>query len=436
MSEDPRAVILREPMHSSQIVAVAVATALNALDGFDVLSISFASPGIADQWGIDRAALGVVLAIELVGMAIGAFLLGAMADRIGRRPTAIVCLAIMTSGMALASIAPGVGSLSIFRLYTGLGIGGMLAATNAIVAECSNARNRNLAVAIMAGGYPLGAIIGGSIASVLLAVTGRWQAIFEFGAIVSAAFIPLVIWLVPETVAFLCDRQPAGALARINRILARQGRAPLAALPPATKVAERFGLGELFAPDLARITVMLTLAYFLHMMTFYFFMKWIPKVVVDMGVAPAIAGTVLVWANVGSAIGAFSLSFLTKYCSLRRLVAGAMIGGSVSVAVFGQDLAMISALSLAAAAAGFFTNAATAGLYALFAQSFPTRLRAGGTGLVIGVGRGGAALGPIIAGLLFAADWPLHLVAPAMALGCLFASLIVLFLPSRDTPET
>jgi len=148
--EDPRAIIAREPMHYRQVLTVATATALNALDGFDVLSISFASPGIAHDWGITRAALGVVLSMELIGMGIGAFLLGNLADRIGRRPTILTCLVIMGSGMGLASIAGNVMMLSLFRLFTGLGIGGMLAATGAIVAECSNARRRNLAVAIMA----------------------------------------------------------------------------------------------------------------------------------------------------------------------------------------------------------------------------------------------------------------------------------------------
>ena len=57
-------------MSAMQVIAVSMCVFLNALDGFDVLSISFASPGIAAEWGIDRAALGVVLAMELVGMAV------------------------------------------------------------------------------------------------------------------------------------------------------------------------------------------------------------------------------------------------------------------------------------------------------------------------------------------------------------------------------
>lgn len=43
---DPRTTLANEPMHLRQVLAVVVATALNAMDGFDVLSISFAAPGI------------------------------------------------------------------------------------------------------------------------------------------------------------------------------------------------------------------------------------------------------------------------------------------------------------------------------------------------------------------------------------------------------
>ena len=73
-------------MSAVQIIAVVMCVLLNALDGFDVLSISFASPGIASEWGIERGALGVVLSMELIGMAVGSLVIGPFADRFGRRP--------------------------------------------------------------------------------------------------------------------------------------------------------------------------------------------------------------------------------------------------------------------------------------------------------------------------------------------------------------
>lgn len=431
--DDPRRSIALAPMHQRQIIAIAVATGLNALDGFDVLSISFASPGIAAEWRVTPAVLGVVLSMELIGMAIGALALGSVADRAGRRPTILACLVIMATGMGLAALSSSVNMLAAVRLVTGLGIGGMLATTNAIVAECANAKRRDLSVAIMAGGYPMGAIIGGSIAAMLLARTGDWRSIFAFGAFATATFIPLVFWLVPETIAFLCIRQPRDALARINQTMFTLGRAPIKALPPVVPTTGRSTIMQALAPGMAGLTVPLIVTYFFHIMTFYFFMKWIPKIVVGMGFAPALGGGVLVWANIGGASGAITLSLLTQRFAVRPLVIAAMVGGAASVAAFGQVQASLPILSLAAAIAGFFTNGATAGLYAVFAQAFPAQLRASGTGLVIGIGRGGAALGPIIAGLLFAAGWPLAVVAPVMAAGCLVGAIALSRVPANST---
>jgi benzoate transport len=429
--EDPRAIIAREPMRRAQLVAIALCVALNALDGFDVLSISFASPGIAAEWGIDRAVLGVVLSMELIGMAVGSVFVGTLADRVGRRPVALGCLVVMATGMLLASTAHGVTSLSAFRLFTGLGIGGMLAATNAMTAEFSNARRRNLAVALMAAGYPVGAIVGGAVASHLLA-GGGWRPVFVFGAVSTALFIPLVWLLVPETVASLVQRRPADALERVNAVLRRLGHATVSALPAPSLVAPRARLAQLFAPGLARNTVLLTVAYFAHIMTFYFILKWIPKIVVDMGFAPSLAGGVLVWANVGGLIGALSLSALTQRIGVRPLVIGAMLLAAVMVTVFGQGQPDLARLSLIAGVAGMFTNAAIVGLYAMVAQSYPTAVRAGGTGFIIGVGRGGAALGPIIAGFLFARGAGLSIVAIVMALGSLLAAVALLAFRYRE----
>lgn len=429
--EDPRAIVAREPMGRAQLIAVAICVALTALDGFDVLSISFASPGIAAEWRIDRAVLGIVLSMELIGMSAGSIFVGTLADRVGRRPVTLGCLLVMATGMWLATTAHDVGTLSAFRLFTGVGIGGMLAASNAMAAEFANARRRNLAVALMACGYPLGAIVGGSIASRLL-VSGSWRSVFGFGALCSAAFIPIVWFLIPETVAYLAHRRPADVLARVNVVLRRLGHATVSALPAPSPDAPRARLAQLFAPGLARTTVLLTFAYFAHLMTFYFILKWIPKIVVDMGFAPSLAGGVLVWANVGGLIGALALSALTQRVGVRPLVIVAMLLAAVMVTVFGQGQPDLARLSLIAGVAGMFTNAAIVGLYAMVAQSYPTAVRAGGTGFIIGVGRGGAALGPIVAGFLFSRGAGLSSVAAVMALGSLLAAGALLAFRYRE----
>jgi MFS family permease len=217
-------------MSRLQIVVAAITVGLNALDGFDVLAISFASPGIAREWHIDRAALGFVLSMELIGMGLGSILLGGVAGQFGRRRTLLGCLLIMTLGMFMATQATGVYELSAWRVFTGLGIGGMLATINAVAAEFSSARRLGLNVSLMAIGYPIGAVVGGSIAALLLK-RGDWRVVFQLAAAATAVFVPLVFWLVPESISWLCQRQPPGALADVNRGLIRMRHAPVAALP-------------------------------------------------------------------------------------------------------------------------------------------------------------------------------------------------------------
>ncbi|MET0374164.1 MAG: MFS transporter [Rhizorhabdus sp.] len=429
--QDPRETIARSPMTARQIIAIGLAILLNALDGFDVLSISFAAPGISKEWGIDRAALGIVLSMELIGMAVGSVALGQLCDRIGRRPTVLLCVVIMAVGMALAALAQDIMSLSLCRLFTGLGIGGMLAATAAVVAEFASAKRRNLAVAIMAGGYPLGAVLGGSAAAWLLA-SYDWRAVFVFGALISAACIPLVWFFLPETVAWLVQKRPPEALARINGTLAQLGHAPSSSLPPPEAKGRGAGIGQLFVGRLAPLTLLLTLAYFAHIMTFYFILKWAPKIVADLGFPPSAAGGVLVWANIGGMAGSLVLSLLTQRFGVRGLTIGAMVLSTGLVALFGRVGADLDTLTITAIVAGFCTNAGVVGLYAIFAQSFPTAVRASGTGFVIGVGRGGAALSPIVAGAMFSAGAGLPTVALAMGIGSLIAAVALLALRYED----
>lgn len=426
MKTDPRETIFNSPMSRLQIVAVIITIGLNALDGFDVLSISFASPGIATEWGIDRAALGIVLSMELIGMAIGSMLLGRMADKIGRRKIILGCLGVMAVGMFMATTVRGLVDLSIWRVVTGLGIGGMLAATNAVAAEFSNSRRRNLGVSLMAIGYPVGAVLGGLIARQLLK-DNDWRTVFYFGAGVTAALIPLVYFFVPESVHWLTQKQPPGALDKINHILKRMGHPLATALP---KVASDSGqrASAIFSPALIGTTIVVTTAYFFHITTFYFILKWVPKIVVDMGFAASSAAGVLVWTNVGGALGGAVLGLLTQRFAVKTLTISVLVLSTVTVTLFGRSPPDLQRLSILCACAGFFTTAGIVGLYAILAQAFPTQARGFGTGFASGLGRGGSVLAPILAGFLFSAGQGLPTVAFIMALGSFIAAGVLLML--------
>jgi MFS family permease len=365
--------------------------------------------------------------MELIGMAIGSVLLGNVADRIGRRPTMLGCLIVMAVGMFMATTVRGVVDLSIWRVVTGLGIGGMLAAINAVAAEFSSARRRHLSVSMMAIGYPVGAVLGGMVAAELLEVY-TWRAVFYLGAGVTAALIPVVFFIVPESVHWLVRKQPKGAIERVNTALGRMGHAPVAALPSLGAAETHRATGSIFSSGLLATTVIVTFAYFFHITTFYFILKWVPKIVADFGFAASSAAGVLVWANVGGATGGAIFGLLTQRFSVKALTIGVLLLSTVGVTFFGQTPPDLTRLSMICAVAGFFGNAAIVGLYAILAQAFPTHVRAFGTGFTVGVGRGGSVLAPVLAGFLFEAGYALPIVAFIMALGSLVSAGVLLML--------
>jgi benzoate transport len=431
---DPRTYLDKEKMSRLQIMVVAITTLLNAIDGFDVLSISFAAPGIAKEWGTTQAALGIVMSMELIGMAIGSFILGGVADRIGRRRTLLGCLIVMTGGMLLVTTAANAIQLSIWRVLVGLGIGGILACVNAVVAEFSNVKRRGLCISIMVIGYPLGGTFGGMLASLLLQ-THDWRAIFYFGAIITGVCVPLVFFLIPESIHWLCQKQPKNGLEKINATLARMAFPPVASLPGKEIRVEKRSIGGIFSPSLATITVLMTVAYFLHITTFYFILKWSPKIVADMGFAPALAGGVLVWANLGGAIGGAIFGWLTTRIELKKLTIIIMLLTAIFVALFGRTSADLDQIKMLAACAGFFGNAGISGLYSLLAIAFPTEVRATGSGFVIGMGRAGAVISPILVGFLFQAGAGLPTVAMVMGLGSLLAGLVLALFKTRKEDQ-
>jgi len=436
-ANDPRVVIDENPMGVRQWIVVVLMVLLNALDGFDVLSSAFAAPGISKEWGVPRDALGIVLSAELVGMGFGSVLLGGMADRFGRKPTMLVCLAVMAVGMYMAHAAHAVTPLTIWRLITGLGIGGMLAATNAVTAEVSSKTGRSLAMALYVIGYPLGGVIGGFAAQGWLLVEYDWRAVFLFGAIVTAIMIPLVLLLVPETPAYFAAARPKGAVEKINRSLKVFGKPPITGLAPHPEGAAKPKLTDILSnPRLRPVTLLLAFGYMFHTITFYYILKWAVKIVADYppGYPQAEAASVLTYANIGGAVGGFLFGFLMKRWHIKGPTIAMLVLGVLSVSWFGYGHPTLWSWRSAGFLAMFFTNAAIVGYYAAFAQGFPAYARATGTGVVLGVGRLGAAGSPIIAGFLFnlLGNDELLAVSTIMGMGSVISIVLFLLLPLRD----
>lgn len=424
---DPRSIIRSEPMGAFQVFAVVICVALNALDGFDVLAITFAAPGISREWALGPGALGIVIATGLIGMGLGSLLIAPLADVIGRRPTIMLCLITMAGGMLLSATVHDVYALAAWRVITGLGIGGMLAAINAMVAEYANDQRRDLCVSLYTIGYPIGGVLGGSAAAWLLRHYD-WRSVFVFGGLVSAVFLPIVWLRLPESIEFLAMKRAPTALERINAILRRMGHraADVLHIPAAH---EQGHVLDIFKAELLPRTLIVCSAYFLHVLTFYYVLGWIPSIVAALGFPANVGASVSVWTNLGGILGGTLLGYCARRIGLKPLAVFVMIATAIMLAVFGRTEPELNTLKAVAFVLGFFLFGGMVGLYATLARVYPTHVRATGTGFAIGLGRVGGMLGPAIGGWLMALGVNRPNIAATMALGSLLAALVMLMLP-------
>lgn len=410
-----------------QLLAIAVLTGVNGLDGFDAFAINFASPGLAAEWGVEKDTLGFIKSMNLIGMGIGALFIGPLADKYGRRPVILVCTSLLAVSMLACAFVDTVFAMCAWRIITGLGIGAMLASINAAAAEMSNAKWRALCVSVAATGYLLGAVLGGLVAAELLEVYS-WRSIFMFGGIISAVFVPFIAWRVPETLPFLAQRSAPGDLERVNASLIKMGHQPADVLRHADDGSRAFSVWNLFAKDIRWITIMVTLAYFFQVITFYYYVGWVPDMIADSGYSQSDAVRVLTMANLAGIFGAISIGWLaSKFGMTTPTFIAALIGG-VGVAAFGASTGPLSTLVLIGAGTGFFLNSVIVIMYAVCARAFSVEMRALGTGFVVGVGRIGGVLGPILGGLLFQAGLSTGSASLIAAGGSFMCALMILFL--------
>lgn len=295
-------------------------------------------------------------------------------------------------------------------------------------------------MALMVIGYPLGGFLGGLTVKYLLPADD-WRAIFHFGAWATTVFIPLVVLFVPETPSFLNQRRPVGALERINKTLSAFKLPVMTVLPELAPAQAKASVADIFRPAYLKTTMLLAFGYAFHAITFYFILKMAPSIISD----PQFAGQsftkaqgagVLAYANLGGALGGALFGWFMHRFGIKRSTLVALAMSTLLVIGFGFGHSTLLGWTLAVVSVGLFTNSAIVGFYSAWAIAYPTHIRATGTGFALSVGRLGAALSPVIAGVLFAQNLGLLTVAIVMSLGSLVAFLLLLGMDLKDAEAT
>ncbi len=368
-------------------------------------------------WGprhsFGTGALSVMLAVQFgVGILIGEYLIGIVADRWGRRT------ALLLSSFAVAlPLWPTASTDAFWPLLTffglsSIGMGGVLAVNVVYMGEIVPPKERGR---VMLASQVLAVMVFGLLGNVpgMLWVPAHYQwFIYLFGTVPIVVLVPLVLWAMPESPRWL---EAHGRHGEAEKVMVRLEaeclrRSGLARLPEpdygryAVPVNEHVPLRELFRGEYGERTIVLLIAWIIgYAGLVYGFSGYLPVLLSSFGFSASTTfGALLVASVAGGGLGLAICALIGEAVERRTSIVAAAVlfCGAMFALYFTHGVVAVYVLS--AVAWGTMT-VWLFNMYNYTASSYPTRLRATGVGLTDGLGHLGSIFGPLIAGWLFAA---------------------------------
>ncbi|MCY1171399.1 4-hydroxybenzoate transporter PcaK [compost metagenome] len=391
---EPTAAIGRWTVASMLVLASSFI--LNALDGMDIVIMSYIAPVLAADWNLDPQRLGVVFSASLAGMTVGGLVIAPLADRFGRRPLILIVLSVITVTMIASGFSRAITEMVIARFIIGVGIGAILACVTAIAADFAPEGQRAFAVSLAISGYPLGAVLTGLASATLVPVHG-WRPMLIGAGCISFALLPIM---------FLTIRESR------NLSAAATGKA--------------FRLRRVFEDRRLWPTLSLWLGIAMGFMTFYFVVSWITQLATVAGLPlnrAIYAGALF---NLGGFLGTIFVGRLGARYGLPRVTFFTMAAAAILLTLFGAVAMPLAATLGMAMLMGMATNGGFNAFYGLAAELYPAEVRSTGIGWAMGIGRIGAVAGPLLGGVLMQGGFSLAALMATFAVPVLISAVAAL----------
>lgn len=376
-------------------------------DGYDLAVVGIALPSIMKEMNVDPAKAGLMVSAALFGMMFGNIVFGTISERIGRRWTIAICIALFSLFTAAAGLAKDPITFGITRFFAGVGIGGVMPNVIAHMTEYAPRKVRSMSVTLMFSGYSLGGVLAALLGKGMLEAYG-WQSVF-FAAALPILLIPLVLKTLPESIPYMLKR---GRYDDLKRIASR--------IEPSYKPQERdvIAVPQEDRPDNAPIyhvfhegrgfsTVMFWVACFMCLFMVYALSSWLTKLMASAGYSLGSALNFVLALNFGAVIGAVGGGWLADRFRIKHVLMGMYALAAVSITMLGFKMSTeLLFVFVALAGASTIGTQIVASAYA--GQFYPMAVRSTGVGLMLGVGRAGAILAPIVIGVLVGMALPLE----------------------------
>lgn len=399
-------------------------------DGYDLAVAGIALPLIMKQMGVDATSAGFMVSAALFGMMFGAVGMGSLADRIGRRRTIAICIALFSVFTALAGLTNDPVSFSVTRFLAGIGIGGVMPNVVAQMTDFSPRKIRSMMVTLMFSGYSVGGVLAALLGKGLIEAYG-WQSVF-IAAGFPVLIIPAVLKFMPESMEYLSrlerNSELRAILVRMEPSF-RSQQDDLFVLDSRNSAAST-PISRLFQDGRGFSTAMIWVAFFMCLFMVYALSTWLTKLMAASGFSLGSALTFVLVLNFGSIVGAIGGGWLADRFNMKYVLVGMYTLAASSISAVGYSMPT-SLLLFMVGVVGASTLGTQIVTYAYVGQYYPAAMRGTGIGWASGVGRGGAILAPVIIGVLVGSTLPLQQKFFALAVPALIAVIAILLIDHR-----
>ncbi len=373
-------------------------------DSMDTGLISFVLPVLAKEWGLTPDQMGWIGSVGLVGMALGAVISGTVADRIGRKKVFTITVLMYAIATGMCALAWNYEALLFFRFLVGFGLGGELPVAATLMSEYAPTKLRGRFIVLLESFWGLGWLAAACIAYLLIPEFG-WKMAFLIGSL-PALYVFLIRLHMPESVRYLISQKKLDEAKEI--ILSLEKKLHVDSQPFTNELspaeqgsveADNAGPGALWSGKYIKRTIMLWLAWFGIVFSYYGIFMWLPSIVFKQGFAVVKTFEYVLIMTLAQLPGYYCAAWLVDVIGRKYTLSIFLLMSGVASYFFG-NAGSSETLLIWGATMSFFNLGAWGVIYTYTPELYPTSMRALGSGWAAGFGRIGGMIAPALVGIM------------------------------------
>ncbi len=372
-------------------------------DAMDVGILSFIIAALHAEWKLTPQEMSWIGSVNSIGMAVGAFVFGLLADRVGRKYVFIITLLFFSIGSGLSALTTTLWAFLVLRFFVGMGLGGELPVASTLVSETVAPDRRGRVVVLLESFWAFGWLAAALISYFIIPAYG-WQIALLITAIPAfyALYLRIALPDSPKYEKLAQERKPT-IMENVKSVWSRK---------------------------YARPTAMLWIVWFCVVFSYYGMFLWLPSVMVMKGFSMIKSFEYVLIMTLAQLPGYFSAAWLIEKAGRKMVLTVYLLGTAVSAYFFGSAeslaLLLVSGMFLS-----FFNLGAWGALYAYTPEQYPTSIRGTGAGMAAGFGRIGGILGPLLVGYLVARGTEISMIFFIFCIAVVAAVAAIIFLETE-----